>query len=178
MEKVIIFICILFCWCSTIFGQELNFSSLNDSLSVKLSNQEVSELEIIFYNNEIRVSMLEINETISQKMRVSNDTSISMNELFVKVDTTIVNDSLYEYFRQQLYYWISVENISRKDTLSEFTELRMTSFCVEVWGLDLGYQKKLFERCYYRAFGSTEYIWKPGFHDFYMELSRFGQKSF
>lgn len=153
-----------------LFGQYPAVDRNTDSIYVEVNGRgSFSDFGISLSNQEITLHIKRINEDQALKMR-QGDTTITLDDLYESLDTTIQNDTLYQNIRLRVYYWLTHDNVSKVDTAMEYTELGVIKLCTEAWQSDWGYQKKIMERCYYRVLGPIEYDWLPGFRQLYWDL--------
>ncbi len=167
----IIWIIIVLTISSKIFAQYPDVNNTNDSIYIELRGSGSGELNISFYKRKLILNAVKVNEENSLRMR-QGDTSITYNDLFEEVNTTLKNDSLYDDFRNKVYYWLINDNVKEVVSSKSFTELNTVWMCLEIWQVNYSNKKKLIiKRCYYSIIGDSKYNWKFDFYKFYWNLN-------
>lgn len=151
---------------TTLFGQDPRIEEGTDSVHISSFR---SDLSVSLDSGLIYLSMISASSKNSERMR-TGDTTITYDDLFVKLDTVFNNDSLYSELRAKAYLWTLKENTKRAEEANPYHEKGTHQMCIEIWRQSHSYEVKVIERCFYRVIGETQYIWNPLISDFYYQI--------
>jgi hypothetical protein len=156
MVKVIVVV-FLFLISNPIFGQVLSKDLEGDSIHIKLNGKGMNYpyTTLSLYEGTIKLSYRSFNLSTGET-------------LFT--DTIIVNDSVYNRLRDDIYYWFSKDNTIRSKPVGKFTERRVVWLKSEVWIGDYERKKLLGKRNFYAVAGDYEYLWSKEFEEFYLSF--------